>query len=428
MIATHRTVRAIEAEAAAIEGTADDVEVITPRDTTTRAALVRKWGDQSEGARHFGCLLKNAAGYLEVQASALNTDPMKLNVSNGTLVVRKTDDGSPYITLQPHDPADLITKITPVDYDPEAICPGYDAFLERVQPDRTMRCFLHQWGGLSLTGDTSEEAVAIFHGGGQNGKSTWLETIAHVAGQYADASAIETFIEHKHKRRGDQASPNIASLAGVRFLRTSEPERGSRLAESLLKWLTGGDTIVARHLQRAEFAFKPQFKLVISGNHRPAVRGVDKGIWRRLRLVPWNVTIPEAERDKKLKVSLLAEGSGILNRLLDGLRDWLDCGLVQPDQVTAATAKYREDSDTLGRFLADCTRTDSTASVQSSKLFAVFQAWAKLNGVGEWTQPGFSSAMDDHGFEKDKSGGVMLWRGLKLIREVWDFTSEEPTP
>jgi putative DNA primase/helicase len=415
IIATHKTVRAIEDEARAIEGTQDDFEVAKGK---MRSEQVTAWGAKSEGARHFGCILKNSAGYLEVQAGTLDRDLMKVNVNNGTLVIRKTGDDSPYITLKPHDPADLITKIAPIDYDPAAACPEYDKFIDRVQPDPAMRRFLHMWAGLSLTGDISEEALAIFFGVGQNGKSTWLETVAHVAGQYAGSSSVETFVEHKHKRRGDQASPDVARLAGVRFLRTSEPESGARLAEAFVKWITGGDMITARHLNRAEFEFLPQFKLVISGNHRPVVRGVDKGIRRRIRLVPWNVTIPEGERDKTLKARLLTEGSGILNRLLDGLVDWLDSGLVVPEEVTAATAKYREDSDTLGRFLGACTKASPGSKVQSSRLFAVFLAWAKQNGVDEWTQNGFSAAMLDHGHNKGKAHGVMLWDGLELIPEV----------
>jgi putative DNA primase/helicase len=414
IIATHKTVRAIEDEAASIAGTEDDFEVAKGK---MRSDQVAAWGVTSEGARHFSCILKNAAGYLEVQASAIDQDVMKVNVNNGTLTIRKTGDDSPYITLKPHNRKDLCTKIAPIDYDANAACPTYDAFLARVQPEPAMRRFLHQWAGLSLTGDISEEALAIFYGVGQNGKSTWLETIAHVAGQYAGSSSIETFVEHKHKRRGDQASPDVARLAGVRFLRTSEPESGARLAEAFVKWITGGDMITARHLNRAEFEFMPQFKLVISGNHRPVLRGVDKGIWRRIRLVPWDVTIPEGERDKTLKSRLLTEG-GILNRLLDGLVDWLDHGLVVPEEVTAATAKYREDSDTLGRFLAACTKASPGSKVQSSRLFAVFRAWAKQNGVDEWTQNGFSAAMLDHGYAKAKAHGVMLWDGLELIPEV----------
>jgi putative DNA primase/helicase len=420
VIAVHKTVRAIEDEAAAIEGTDDDFEIAKGK---MRSDQVAAWGVTSEGARHFGCILKNAAGYLEIQAPTLDRDLMKVNVNNGTLAARKTDDGTPYVVLKPHDPIDLCTKITPIDYAPAASCPVYDAFLERVQPKPEMRRFLHMWAGLSLTGNISEEVLAIFYGGGANGKSTWLETVAHVVGDYAGSSSIETFVEHKHKRRGDQASPDVARLAGVRFLRTSEPESGARLAEAFVKWITGGDMITARHLNRAEFEFLPQFKLIISGNHRPVVRGVDKGIWRRIRLVPWDVTIPEPERDKSLKTKLLAEGAGILNRLLDGLRDWLDNGLIIPTEVTEATAKYREDSDTLGRFLAACTRRAPGCQVQSSKLFSVFLAWAKQNGVDEWTMNGFSAAMHDHGFTKAKVHGLMLWEDLELILDLCDFVN-----
>ena len=146
-------------------------------------------------------------------------------------------------------------------------------------------------------------------------------------------------------RRGGEPTPDLAMLAGVRFLRTSEPERGAKLSETLIKLITGGDAMQVRHLNRDFFELRPQFKLTMSGNYRPEIRGADEGIWRRGDLVPWTVTVPLEKRDLRLGAKLRAEASGILNRLLDGLRDWIDNGLTLPDQVTAATASYRSDSN-----------------------------------------------------------------------------------
>jgi putative DNA primase/helicase len=399
--AVHEVVRAIKEEA-------DDEQVF-------------KWAHTSQGARHIGCISKLARPYLEISASALDADPFKFNVQNGTLIVRR-DEGD-YIMIKPHEPLDLISKIAPVAYDPAATCPVYDRFLEEVQPDAKVRRFLHQWGGLSLTGDTSEQKMVVFWGKGANGKSTLLETWAAVAGDYTKSIMIESFLDQGRARRGGEPTPDLAMLAGVRFLRTSEPERGAKLSEALIKLITGGDAMQVRHLNRDFFELRPQFKLTMSGNYRPEIRGSDEGIWRRVALVPWTVTIPPEKRDPHLGDKLRREGSGILNRLLDGLRDWLDNGLVLPDEVAAATAAYRSDSDPLGRFLAACVVMKVGGKVQSSVLYAAFVEWTKANGESEWKQAGFSRSMTERGYRKRQSD-VMWWLDIEIARR----SDYEPPP
>jgi putative DNA primase/helicase len=300
--AVHDTVRAIRAEADAIVGTPDDYEVVTRGGKTLRSSQVAAWCLTSQGARHFNSIAKTAASYLEVAATALDADPMKINVANGTLTMRRGEGD--YVMLHPHDPADLITKIVPIPYDPAAACPRYDQFLLDVQPEAAVRRFLHQWGGLSLSGDVSPQKLVVFWGGGKNGKSTLLETWAAIAGDYSKSCLIETFLDSGRARRGGEATPDLAALSGVRFLRTSEPERGAKLAEALIKLVTGGDAMQVRHLNRDFFELRPQFKLTISGNHRPHIRGADEGIWRRVILVPWTVIVDETKRDLDLLPNL----------------------------------------------------------------------------------------------------------------------------
>jgi putative DNA primase/helicase len=184
---------------------------------------------------------------------------------------------------------------------------------------------------------------------------------------------------------------------------------------------------LARHLNKGFFKFYPQFKLTISGNHRPKISGADEGIWRRLQLVPFNVSIPKAERDRKLSEKLITEASGILNRLLDGLRHWCDKGLIEPDEVTAATAEYRSLSDPLSRFLATCVLASPGERIQSSVLYAVFEAWCKSAGESVWRQKGFSLAMDERGFKR-KHSDVTWFLDLKLIRAAHDFVDSEGRP
>lgn len=438
--AEHDTVRAVQDEAEAVRqsGRRDvpdpkpdalDFVVETKRDGTTVlfSDKLAGWGRTSEGLNKLGALSKLGAAYLAVATEQLDADKMTINVNNGTLVVGRKSDGEDYVNFRPHDPADLITKISPADYDPQALCPEYDKFLARVQPSEEMRVFLHQWLGLSLTGDVSEQTLAYFYGFGSNGKSVLMDTVSHVAGDYGETVPIETFLDSGKARSAGQASPDLAILPGIRMLRTSEPEKNSKLAEAMVKLVTGGEPILARHLNKGFFKFSPQFKLTISGNHKPKISGADDGIWRRFRLVPFKVSIKKEDRDLHLSEKLLAEASGILNRLLDGLRDWCDRGLIEPDAVTTATAEYRSVSDPLGRFLATCVETSLGERVQSSALYAVFQAWCKSAGETEWKQKGFSLAMDERGFKR-KHSDVTWFIDVKLIRYVHDFVDGDGTP
>ena len=422
----HGTVRGIQSEAAAIRGTQQDTMVVKGRDTEMLSDVLRAWGRKSETASRLTAIPRHAAPYVSVGLADLDADPMRINVLNGTITVRRIADG-PYVTLAPHDPADRITKLAPVVFDPDAECPIFDAFLARVQPDRENRRFLHQWGGLSLTGDTGEQKLVFHHGTGRNGKSVYVDAIGFVAGDYASTIPIETFLETGRARRGGEATPDHAILPGVRLLRTSEPEKGAKLAEALIKLATGGEPINARHLNKPFFTFTPSFKLTIQGNYRPKIDGTDEGIWGRLLMMPWSVFIPKAERDKGLGRKLQAEASGILNRLLSGLCDWLDNGLVVPREVEAATETYRADSDPIGRFLGICTAPAMGGRVQATQLHELYSAWAKANGESPRTATSFGKALRDRGMP-DKKSGVQWWLDIELVKRVSDFVDFHGEP
>ncbi|WP_075216031.1 DNA primase family protein [Mongoliimonas terrestris] len=367
----HETVRAIQDEATAIRSAGLDLE-IEPASSKKPALMlsdkVAAWGRASEAAAKLKAISPHAAPYLAVRVEELDADPFVLNVENGTLRFRRDTAGGDLVQLHPHDPADRITRLAPVIYDPNATCPTYDRFLAEVQPEPDMRRFLAAWGGYSLTGDTSEQKVVFQYGSGKNGKSTLVDAWGNVAGDYGTTAAIETFTGDGRNRSGAQASPDLAALVGVRYLRTSEPERGAKLAESLIKLVTGGEQIMARELNKSPFWFRPSFKLTMSGNHRPKISGTDEGIWRRLALVPFAVQIDQP--DPELGDRLKQEASGILNRLLDGLRDWMENGMPWPGRVLNATAEYREDSDPLGRFLAEATVPEVGARTAAGRMHA----------------------------------------------------------
>ena len=401
---------------------------------------LRAHAKSSEGAQRIGCIANLAKSFANVSiaANALDVDRMAINVLNGTLrIVRAgrrwvlrdgrlcevADGNAPGIVLDKHRPEDLISKVANVTFDPAAASPIYDGFLDTVQPEPSMRRFLHQWGGLSLTGDIGEQKLVFHYGMGRNGKSTLNDLWGTIAGDYGATIAIETFLDQGRGRKGGEATPDLARLPGVRFLRTSEPEKGAKLAEALIKLVTGGEPIDARHLNKGFFTFLPSFKLSVQGNHKPKITGHDDGIWRRMLLVPWTVQIAKEEIDASLPEKLRREASGVLNRLIEGLLDWRAGGLTTPEEVMSATAKYREQSDQLGRFLADCTAVEEGARAKSSVLFALHQAWAKATGAAEWQQVGFTKAMEDRGFEKKTSNGVQ-WLNLRMTKSPEDFTEQ----
>ncbi|MGQ0445949.1 MAG: DNA primase family protein [Beijerinckiaceae bacterium] len=422
------TVRYIQNEARALQGSRQDV--LLKRNFWLSDKLAA-WGLASESSRHLSVIAHWAVPYLAIAGDELDADKMKFNVANGTLHIARRDEGE-YVELRPHDPADYVTKLSPVIFDREAACPRFDRFMDEVQPPdaagkREVARFLDQWAGLSLTGDTSEQKITFHYGKGRNGKSVWVSAISYVAGDYADSIPIESFMDAGRARAGGQATPDIACLPGVRMLTTSEPKRGATLDEGLIKLFSGGDRIKARHLHKDFFAFVPQAKLTMQGNYRPKVLGADEGIWNRLVLVPWGVFFPPEKRDPNLLKTLKGEASGILNRLLDGLCTWLDHGLQIPGSVARATEDYRSDSDPLGRLLDACTRAALGERVQASDMHAVFSAWAKINGETLWSAKGLGAALRERGIAVKKSVNV-YWLDIQLTKRAEDFLDASGNP
>lgn len=428
--AVHATIRAIADEADALKDTRDDI-LIDPVKRVFLSDKLRGWCLASQSSSHIMAVARLAQSYLSAKSSDFDADPMAFNVLNGTLRFAKSD-AADYVSFHPHRREDRMTKMAPVEYDASATADIYDRFLGRVQPDDRMRRHLHAWGGLSLTA-LQVARLAFWYGTGRNGKSTLVDAWAHVLGDYSQTIPIESFLDSGRSRRGGEASPDIASLPGVRCLRTSEPERGAKLAENLVKLVTGGEPLRARHLNRDFFEFRPTFKLTMQGNYRPEVRGTDEGIWARILLVPWTVMVPAEERDVDLPAKLKREASGILNRLLDGLRDYLDNGLSPPDTVLDATADYRDDSDPIGRFLKECTarkdppppdRPHEEYRVAGAEIYRLYVAWAKAYGERPWGAKAFSRGLQDHGVQRVKNSGI-FYRHVELIKSTADLAGQD---
>lgn len=335
----------------------------------------------------------------------------------------------PSFELVAHDRNQLLSKIMDVEYDPEAKCPNFDAFLKEIQPDIEVRQFLQRWFGLSMTGMAIQK-LAFFHGSGANGKSVLVDLMARIFGEYAATAKIES-LTGKNKKSGSDSQPDLIPLIGARFVRTSEPEEGERLQEGLVKLLTGGEEMMIRDLFSGMIVFQPEFKLTISGNHLPDIRGGDDGIWRRVMLVRFPVQIPEnRRRDKEeMDAMLWAERSGILNWLIDGLLDYLDGGLQEPETVQAATDSYRKDSDPVGTFLSDATIVTGYEGdfMTARELIEAFNFWIEERGETRWGNRTVSNRLKkkadswkhpDNGksFTPGKSG-VTGYRGIRLTDE-----------
>jgi putative DNA primase/helicase len=439
LAAVFRTVRAIQDEARAVDlsgernwtrGGLDYVWKATKTSVTMFSEALAAHGRASEGAGRLGCIANLAKRWLTVPIEEFDTDLFTINMLNGTLAVERTDDGAAVVRVRRHDRADLITKLAPVAFDPDALPPAAPLFtglIEWAQPDAAVRRYVRQWMGYSASGHTGAQILHFWYGLGGNGKSAVIDVCHAALGDYADTIGIETFLDQGIKKRGDQATPDLADLSGVRALRASEPERGAKLNAALIKAATGGEPMKVRALHKGFFPLRPRFKLTMAGNHRPEIGDTDEGIWRRVKLVMWGQSITPEMRDDdlvdKIKgdfAGVPGEMDGVFAWLVEGLRDWRAHGFVEPEAVTNATADYRSDSDPLARFLKLCIEQAPGERVQSSRLHAVFSAWAKAAGEREWTQKGLTQAMKAKGFSNKASNG-MQWLDVRLARDVHDF-------
>jgi putative DNA primase/helicase len=330
-------------------------------------------------------------------------------VKNGTLDLRTGQ-------LRPHDQKDMITKLAPVVFDPAAQCPNWLAFLDMIMLGRkSLVEFLKRALGSSLTGITSDKAMFILYGpGGDNGKSTMVEVMEMLLGNYARRTPVETFL----KKREGSIPNDIARLRGARFVWAAENDRGVRLAESLIKEMTGGDRMAARFLHGEFFEFMPTFKIWFATNHKPTIRG-DAAIWRRLKLVPFDYTIPKDRQKKRHEVMAMfqAELPGILTWAIEGCLEWQRDGLGVPDEVVDATREYESEQDTFSMFLEEKCMRAPNAQALSLALYREYKTWAEEHGETPASHRTFASLMGERGFAKAKTMRGALYSGVGLRTE-----------
>jgi len=341
---------------------------------------------------------------LRIKTDELDPNPWLLNVKNGTINILNRE-------FREHRQEDMITKIANVNYDPNADCPMWKNFIREILDYKAdIIKFVQTAAGWSLSGDVSEQTMFILYGTGANGKTTFLNTIMRLLGDYAIATPTETFM----KKNGDSYTNDVARLRGTRFVTTTEVEQGRRMSEPLIKKITGNDEMTARFLYGEFFNFMPTFKIFMATNHKPVIKGTDHGIWRRIKLIPFTQRIPEEKQDKHLELKLREEASGILNWLLEGMANWSKEQLKPPKAVLFATDEYRGEMDVIGNFIQEKCEQKKELSIVIKKLYKAYSDWCEENNEHAVSERFFTLRLKEMGFEQDRTSTERFWVGVGL--------------
>lgn len=327
-----------------------------------------------------------------------------LNLQNGTLDLQTGK-------LMPHKATDLLSKIANVAYDDQADCPHFKQVLARALPAEHA-AFLLRYLGYALLGAPREQMFAILYGAGANGKSTLINAVSHLFGDYA-ANVEPTSLM---RQKSDRVRSDVARLQGVHLAVTSELATGEILDAPLVKRFTGDDKITARALYSAEVEYKAKFALVMTTNALPVIDGGDPALARRLVLLPFNNVVPEGDRDPDLAHKLEAEAPGILNLLLEGLREYREIGLALPDDLKQEVAKFVVSSDMVAAFLQDETKAVADGAVGAKTLYNYYRTSCGMSGIRALSMPQFRQEMLKKGYVTKRSSGGQAWRGLQLRR------------
>ena len=379
-------------------------------DDDTRRKSLLKHAIHSEAESRIRAALALAASEpgVPIVPGDLDVDQLSLTAENGTIDLRSGKLGR-------HRRDQLITKLAPVTYDARAECPTWLAFLDCIfAGDQALVRFLRRAIGYSLTGDTSAQVLFLLFGTGANGKTTLIETLRALLGDYGQQTPAETFLE-----RRDSIPNDVARLRGARLVAAVETPESRRLNETMVKRMTGGDTMTARFMRGEWFEFHPLFKVWLATNHKPVIRGTDEAIWRRIRLIPFTVTIPENERDPHMPEKLRAELPGILSWAIEGCLEWQEHGLDEPAAVRSATEAYRDEMDTLGQFIADKCVVEGNAKALAGGIYDLYGRWCEENGERDHiSQQAFGRRLAERGFTACRlTGGKRAWQGIGILQE-----------
>ena len=395
------------------------IEAARIRDRAQRAALAAEaeallgHARKSQQKPRLDAMVSIAATdpHLAVEQSWLDADDLLLGIQNGVIQLGDTT------TFRAGRPEDLITRQGGCEWrggSEDVPCARWEQFLQQVQPDPDVRHWLQKFIGYCLSGKTSEQMFLVLHGSGANGKSVLVEVLKRLLGGYAMTVQFSTFVE----RDPNSIRNDLAGLDKARLVVASEGPEGARLDEGVIKQVTGEDAITARFLHREFFTYTPRFKVVLVTNHKPVITGTDHGIWRRVVLVPFPVTIPKEQQDKGLLDKLTAELPGILAWAVAGFHAWREQGLgALPKALAVANSDYRRDSDVLGMWIEDHCSIDaapqSTLFTSSTDLYKSYSQWAIDMGHRPMSSKSLADRLRERGLTPSKKGGQRGWRGIQ---------------
>lgn len=396
-----------------VEGMKDDAALYADDEDAEKTFL--KHIKTSRGSRAKSNMIKELQHRVPILPTQLDADIMALNSPNGVLNLRNGE-------LMNHDPKLFISKISTTEYTETADCPEWTKFLDDIfAGDDDLIHYIQKAIGYSLTGSTAEQCMFFCYGTGRNGKSTFLDAITEIIGDYATNIQPETLMV----KQGPQgANSDIARLKGARFVTTVEPNEGVRLNEGLVKQLTGGDRVTARHLYGNEFEFTPEFKLWMGTNHKPIIRGTDIGIWRRIHLVPFTVQIPTDKVDRQLKYKLKAEYPAILKWMVDGTLMWQREGLKIPKIIEEAVKEYQSEMDVISGFVEEKLEIDTEYEESAANLYHDYVIWAEENNQYKMSSTKFGSEFSKK-FERVRRKNGMFYKGVKF-RKFYEVETIAP--
>lgn len=367
--------------------------------------------ESAKGIENMLKLAKSEPG-IPILPEVFDTDKMLFNVQNGTIDLRTGK-------IRDHNRNDYITKISPVVYDPNATCPTWEAFLEKIfDGNKGIIEYQQRKCGYRMTGETKEEDFDINYGTGQNGKSKYFDEIVYIMGDYHKKINVETIQEATTHKDGNAASSDVACLKGIRFVTVSEPEKGMKLDESKIKDWTGRDKITARHLYSEPFDFYPEFKIDLYTNHKPIIKSQGIDMWRRIKLVPFSVTISDEEKDTNLGEKLKKESAGILNWMIKGCLMWQKDGLKVPEEILQATAEYKEDQDYLGDFFKECCEIGKDYKVPFKWIHLTYRAYCEVMDMPAQSHITFAETLINRNYKVKHTGKGNIYTGIRLKVKV----------
>ena len=364
-----------------------------------------KWADRSEHEARLKAMVKLARPMKTVAVDDLDQNPYLLNCLNGTLDLKTGE-------LRYHDQADRITKAVEIEFDPEATCPRFERFLTEVlSPEHA--AYLQRLVGYCLTGDVGEQSFFIFIGEGSNGKSVLTEVLRSLLGPFAANADPATLTEAGRSKH----STGLARLRGKRLATIGELPEKQKMDEALLKQVTGGEPVTARHLYRDHFEYHPQFKIVIVTNNEPQFDELGFGLWRRVRMITFDRIIAAEDQDPKLREKLLEELPGILAWAVRGCLEWQRAGLQEPDSMRSAVLQYqnRQERDGIGGFFEARCSFGPGLKVSTADLKNDYSGWCRDRGMSLVGAKEFANRLRARGCSDGKSNGVRVWKGVALI-------------